>query len=100
VDVILYGIPYRHWIRLYVYIYKEIETRLRAGRPGFGFRQGRDVYYLRRRVRDGCGVHLSGGSYASVRRLGVGLSARFHLVPGLGVCGAVPLLPSFSWSVV
>jgi hypothetical protein len=53
-------------------VYKEIvgETRLPAGRPGFGFRQSGDVYYLRRRVRDGCGVHLSVGSYPAVRAAG------------------------------
>jgi hypothetical protein len=56
----------------YVYIYKETETRLRAGRPGFGFRQGTDVYYLRRRVRDGCGVHLSRSSYPAVGAAGRG----------------------------
>jgi hypothetical protein len=59
-----------------VYIYKELvrerDTRLRAGRPGFGFRRGGDVYYLRRRVRDGCGVHLSGGSFPVVGAAGHG----------------------------
>jgi hypothetical protein len=74
VDVIRYGIPYWHWIRLYIYIYiereRERETGLRAGRPGFSFRQGSDVYYLSRRVRDGCGVHLSGGSYHTVKAAG------------------------------
>jgi hypothetical protein len=33
-------------------------------------------------------------------RLGVGLAARFRLVPGLGVRGAVPPLPASSWRVV
>jgi hypothetical protein len=51
---------------------RERETRLWARRPGFGFRQGSDVYYLRRRVRDGCGVHLSGGSHPAVRAAGRG----------------------------
>jgi hypothetical protein len=54
------------------YIYKERETRLRAGRPGFGFRQGGNVYYLRRRVRDGCGAHLSRSSYPEVGAAGRG----------------------------
>jgi hypothetical protein len=30
-------------------------------------------------------------------RLGVGLAARLHLVPGLGMRGAVPPLPASSW---
>jgi hypothetical protein len=94
------------YICMYVcmYVCKEIvrerETRLRAGRPGFGFRQGGDVYYLRRRVRDGCGAHLSGGSYLRLGRLDVGLAARLRLVPGLGVRGAVSPLPASSWRVV
>jgi hypothetical protein len=58
----------------YVYIDRERvrETRLRAGRPGFGFLHGGDVYYLRRRVRDGCGVHLSRTSYPAVGEAGRG----------------------------
>jgi hypothetical protein len=97
-DVIQYGIRYRHWIRLH--ICKELETRLRAGRPGFGFRQGGGIYYLRRRVWDGCGVHLSRSSYSSFGAGGVVLAARLRLVPGLGVRGAVPPLPASSWRVV
>jgi hypothetical protein len=72
VDVILYGIPYRHWIRLYTHTHRDRETRLRAGRAGFGFRQGGDVYYLRRRVRDGSGVHISRSSYPAVGAAGRG----------------------------
>jgi hypothetical protein len=55
-----------------VCVYKEIKTRLRAGRPGFGFREGSDVNYLRRRVRDGCGVHLSRSSDTAVGAAGRG----------------------------
>jgi hypothetical protein len=76
VDVILYGIPYRLCIRLYIYIYRERdsvrETKLRAGRPGFGFREGGDVNYLRRRVLDGCRVHLSRRSDPAVGAAGRG----------------------------
>jgi hypothetical protein len=53
-----------------MYRERERETRLRAGRPAFGFRQVSDVYYLRRRVRDGCGVFLSGSSYPAVKAVG------------------------------
>jgi hypothetical protein len=57
-----------------VCVCKEIEreTRLGAGRPGFGFRQGGDVYYLRHRLRDCCGVHLSRISYPAVGAAGRG----------------------------
>jgi hypothetical protein len=73
---------------------------LRAGRPGFGFRQGGDVYYLRRRVRDGCGVHRFMSSFSVVRTAGRGAGRPLRLVPGLGVRGAVPPLPASSWRVV
>jgi hypothetical protein len=73
---------------------------LRAGRPGFGFRQGGDVYYLHRRVRDGCGSTFPGALILRLGRLGVGLAARFHLVPGLGMRGAVPPLPASSCRVL
>jgi hypothetical protein len=60
-------------LTLDTFIYEiEKQTRLGAGRPGFGFRQGGAVYYLRRPVRDGCEVHLPRSSCPAIGAAGRG----------------------------
>jgi hypothetical protein len=77
IDDILYGILYRHWIRRAVMsIIYAVVCGTAVGSP------------------------FPGALTLRLGRLGVGLTARFRLVPGLGMRGAVPPLPASSWRVV
>jgi hypothetical protein len=101
VDVILYGILYRHWIDLYIYIRSERE-RLGYGLGERGSVSGRAVMFIIYAVACGTAVGsvFPGALTLRLGWLGVGLAARLRLVPGLGVRGAVPPFPASSWRVV
>jgi hypothetical protein len=68
-----------------------MRERLGYGLDDRGSVSGRAVvYYLRHCVRDGCGLHVSGALTLRLGRLGVGLAAHLHLVPGLWSCASSP----------
>jgi hypothetical protein len=93
------------FIYIYMCVYKKIvreRERLGYGLNDQGSISSRAVMSIIYAVACGTAVASTFPGALTLRlgRLGVGLAARLLLVPGLGVRGALPLVPASSWRVV
>jgi hypothetical protein len=86
------------YIYIHIYIYKNREKSFGYGPDDRDLVSGRAVMSIIYAIACGTAVGSTfpGALTLQLGRMGVGLAARFLLVPGLGVRGAVPPFPASS----